>query len=107
MTTPTQFANAIPTPPAMVKPGYFTSIRPPSFRSMGQPASHGNIRLMPWLIVGLRRLRRDTVPPTSATDVETRPGPRTLGTSLTMLPAASLLAAASPCQYLPDRVWQL
>ena len=33
MTVPTQIPNAIARPPMMVSPGYFTSIRPPSFRS--------------------------------------------------------------------------
>jgi hypothetical protein len=33
MTMPTQIAKAIARPPTIVRRGYFTSIRPPSFRS--------------------------------------------------------------------------
>ena len=32
MTTPTQIAKAIATPPTIVRPGYFTSMRPPSLQ---------------------------------------------------------------------------
>ena len=40
MTAPTQIANAIARPPTMVRPGYFTSIRPPSLRSSENPSNH-------------------------------------------------------------------
>ena len=44
MTAPTQIANAIASPPTMVTPGYFTSIRPPSLRSSESPSNHARAR---------------------------------------------------------------
>ena len=39
MTVPTPIANAMASPPTMVRPGYFTSMRPPSLRSSSSASS--------------------------------------------------------------------
>ena len=44
MTVPTQIANAMARPPTMVRPGYFTSIRPPSLRSSENPSNQARPR---------------------------------------------------------------
>src|SRR5688572_11436464 len=48
MTMPTQIAKAIATPPTMVRPGYFTSMRPPIFRSNTRAARPGRPRRSRW-----------------------------------------------------------
>ena len=40
VTAPNQMPNAIARPPMTVSPGYFTSIRKPSFRSSDRPLNH-------------------------------------------------------------------
>ena len=39
VTAPTQIANAMATPPMIVSPGYFTSMRTPSLKSSDSPPS--------------------------------------------------------------------
>ena len=65
MTAPTQIANAIARPPTMVRPGYFTSIRPPSLRSSESPSNQARpAPVAERLFVPLHAAEGDQRPPT-------------------------------------------
>src|SRR5688500_489737 len=55
MTVPTQIAKAIASPPTTVRPGYFTSMRPPSLRSRESPSKPARPRpcLLPFTLHAL------------------------------------------------------